>query len=639
MSTRHSISLFGPGQVVDLQGAALAMRSRKQLAMLAYLASEYSIAHTREALMALFWPDETTANAQNNLRVALSRLKEMASKTGAEDVDLLRVDRHTVQLHSAWVGRVDVNAFEALLTRTRQHSHAHRNQCAHCQAALKEAVNLYAGEFLSGLVLDDCTELAEWLFVQRERLRTQVIESYADLATFAETSNDLSAALEYAQCLIELDPLRELAYRQQMRVWAKRGNRNAALAAYARCRQQVQEALGIEPEPETQHLHAQILSGEMALVPQKASTTSPRHNLPQQLTSFVGRDDELAQLHERLTQPNNRLLSLIGPGGVGKTRLALQLALQLAQQIAAQPLMSFDDGVCFVPLAQVTTIEAIPSAIAEALHLLISPSEQSALDQLIAQIGNKHLLLVLDNFEHLMDGTGLLVTLLQRTPNTVLLVTSRERLDLVSEDCIELAGLPTPANANDASADQYAAVRLFVDRAYRRSKQFKLSAEERPHVVRICRLVEGFPLGIELAATWVGDFNCQEIVQALSSGLHDLKTTACDIEPARRSLRAVFQTSWRLLSEAEQRTLAALSVFQGGFSKAAALAVAGATQGLLSALRRKSLLRHDGSLRYRTAPAQQNLLAEPLIAWAMCQGRCEAESVASLDTSPMRFRI
>lgn len=584
------------------------MRSRKQLALLAYLATEHQNSHSRETLMALFWPEEAAPSAQNNLRVILSRLRELAGKlvaAGTTPDELLLSDRYSVQLHPAWLDRADANRFYQWLEGTQQHIHTKRSECAHCQAALVAAVQLYQGDFLAGFGLDDCPAFEEWLFIQRERLHLLVIEAYSDLAAYAEANLDLSAARHFAQCQVEIDPLRESAYRQQMRIFAKQGERSLALATFKRCRTILREELGLDPEPETLTLHAQILkpgllngTGDdqrqaetgLFLAESIAVVATPRTNLTQQLTPFIGREAELVQLHARLADPAYRLLSLVGPGGIGKSRLA--------QQVAAQSITTFADGVYFVSLAQVPTVASLPAAIAETLGIVFAANQKSPAEQLFEMIGARQLLLVLDNFEHLINGVDLLVALLQHAPKAVLIVTSRERLNLQAEDIFELQGLPVPPNSTDASAPHFAAVRLFVDRAHRLDKQFKLNAEQLSHIVRICQLVEGFPLAIELAATWIRDLTCQEIEAEVAAGLDRLETTLRDMDPQHRSLRAVFNASWRLLSVAERRTLAKLTVFRGGFSIAAARAIAEASPLLLGALRNKSLLRNAGSRRY-----------------------------------------
>lgn len=201
--SKPQLRFFGPGVIQAADGQPIPMRSRKQLALLVYLATEYQVVHSRGTLMALFWPEETTAGAQNNLRVTLSRLRELGSKlttppttatTVTPAADLLIINRNQVQLDPAWSAHVDVNRFNQLLTQTRHHTHPFRSQCGSCQAALHEAVQLYQGGFLAGLALADCPVVEEWLLMQRERLQLLALEAYSDLATYAEANGDLIAA-------------------------------------------------------------------------------------------------------------------------------------------------------------------------------------------------------------------------------------------------------------------------------------------------------------------------------------------------------------------------------------------------------------------------------------------------------------
>ncbi|MCE7988083.1 MAG: hypothetical protein DYG89_43515 [Caldilinea sp. CFX5] len=663
--SKPQLRFFGPGVIQAADGQPIPMRSRKQLALLVYLATEYQIAHSRETLLALFWPEETTADAQNNLRVTLSRLRELGGKLttpaatlGATPAaELLIIDRNRVQLHPEWIAHVDVNRFNRLLTQTRQHAHTFRSQCGSCQAALSEAVQLYQGSFLVGLGLDDCPDVEEWLLMQRERLHLLALEAYSDLATYAEASGDLVAARGFAQRQLEIDPLREAAYRQQMRILIKQGERTLALGLFARCRALLQEELGLDPEAETLTLYAQLRNASapddglaeglrgtvgMPLSNDGVVPAPPRTNLPPQLTPFIGREEELAELHARLATPTYRLLSIIGPGGIGKSRLA--------QQAAAQQLDNFADGVYWTPLAQTPSAASLPAAIAETVGLTFAATPQSPIMQLGEMLKSRELLLVLDNFEHLMAGVDLLLTLLQQAPKVVLLITSREQLNLQAEDLFELQGLPTPTSLTAGDAAHFAAVRLFVDRARRLDKGFKPTAEQLPHIVRICQLVEGFPLAIELAAAWIRNLTPREIAAEVAAGLDRLATTLRDVDPHHASLRAVFNSSWRLLSVTERRALARLSVFRGGFSVEAARIVAQASLLVLQALRHKSLLRSAGSHRYDMHALVQQFSAEALAtdpqeAAAVQRSHSHtfltllAEQAVALDTSAARQAV
>lgn len=654
------LRFFGPGVIQALDGQPIPMRSRKQLALLVYLATEHHIVHSREALLALFWPEEKTAAAQNNLRVTLSRLRELARKltpTKLPAAELLIIDRNRIQLHPAWRDEVDVNRFIHLLEETRRHAHTFRSQCASCQVVLREAVQLYQASFLAGLALDDCPALEEWLLIQRERLQLLALEAYSDLTTYAEANGDLVAARGFAQRQLEINPLREAAYRQQMRILSKQGERTLALGYFVRCRTLLQEELGLDPELETIALYEQLLmtsppSASAAeglhraagafLVDTSAVYAPPHTNLPPQLTPFIGREEELAELQVRLTAPTYRLLTIVGPGGIGKSRLV--------QQAVAQPLANFADGVYWVALAQTPTTASLPAAIAETLGLTFTATSQSPATQLGEVLKAKELLLVLDNFEHLIEGVDLLLTLLQQAPKVVLLITSRQQLNVQAEDIFVLQGLPTPASAADEQAGQFAAVRLFVDRARRLDKQFKLTADNLPPIVRICQLVEGFPLAIELAATWIRDLSCQAIADEVAGGLDRLETTLRDVEPHHASLRAVFNASWRLLSVTERRVLARLSVFHGGFSLETARSVAQAAPVVLQALRNKSLLRNAGSRRYDMHALVQQFSAEALATDAQEAAAVQrshthtfltllAEQTVTLDTSAARQAV
>jgi len=263
-----------------------------------------------------------------------------------------------------------------------------------------------------------------------------------------------------------------------------------------------------------------------------------------------------------------------------------------------------NDGVVFVPLEGVQTAAEIPAAIAEALGISFSGGSESPQAELLDILRDKQLLLVIDNLEHVIDdGAGLLLEIIQTAPDVMLLVTSRERLNVQVEDLFPLRGLPYPDTDTDPHAVRYAAVRLFVDRAHRINKGFGLSEDTLSYVVRICRLVEGLPLGLELAATWVRDFSVREIAASLAKDFDLLETDLRDISPRHRNIAAVFEHSWALLTPAEQEVLPQLGVFWGGFTLAAAKQVTGVSPLVLTRLRYKSLLRGSGVVHSDVAPS------------------------------------
>ncbi|MCZ7546925.1 MAG: tetratricopeptide repeat protein [Anaerolineae bacterium] len=295
---------------------------------------------------------------------------------------------------------------------------------------------------------------------------------------------------------------------------------------------------------------------------------------------FVNRPVSLAQIAQRLDQPECRLLTLVGPGGIGKTRLALEAA--------RQHLPEFRQGVYYVPLTAVSAPDFIVPAIANALDFTFR-DDMTPEEELIRHLDGKAMLLVLDNFEHLMSGAALVSRILVGTREVKILATARERLNLREEWLFTVEALRVPAEDDFENAAQYAAVQLFVQSARRIQPDFDLEPNWAA-VVRICQLTAGMPLAIELAASWVRLMTCDQIVAEIERSLDFLTTSLRNMPDRHQSIRAVFESSWDLLSEVEQEALRRISVFQGGFAREAAEAVAGVSLPTLTALADKSLL-------------------------------------------------
>jgi DNA-binding SARP family transcriptional activator/predicted ATPase len=566
----------------DSLPVAAALPAKGQ-ALLFYLAVTGQ-AHSRSRLAGLFWGDMPDEVARANLRLTLSRLRKELG--GA-----LAASRQEVALRAGY--RLDVAEFEQLATLPSSPD-----------LTLPTAVALYRADFLTDFELDESLEFESWMLAERARLRQLAQDLFYRLAQTGAEAGDLAHGIEAARHLLRLEPWHEEGHRQLMWLLAAAGQRSAALAQYEICSRLLQEELGVQPADETTALYQairqdqvprpELAPGPAAVVPTAvAPAAPPRHNLPPQLTPFVGREAEVARLLQRLGQPSYRLVTLVGEGGVGKTRLALVVARQM--------LPDFADGVWLVSLAGLAAPAALNKAgrerlenqiagtIAAAVGLTFSGAQEPKA-QLITYLRSLRCLLVLDNFEGLIAAAGLVVDLLAATTAVSVLVTSREPLHYQAEYVLRLKGLAVPETDLAAPLADYDSLKLLAERVERASGRLSLTPESLPDAVAICRFVNGLPLAIELAASWSRWLPLADILAALRADAAELQSTARDIPPRHRNLRALFHYSWRFLAEAEQATLAQLSVFRRAFDLEAAIQVTGATPARLWSLVDKSLV-------------------------------------------------
>jgi predicted ATPase/DNA-binding SARP family transcriptional activator len=593
-----SLGVLGSLQVLIDDTPVTTLESDKVCALLVYLAVEADRLHRRESLVGLLWPDCPEQVARHNLRQALFNLRLAIGDHTASPPYLL-ISRDAIQFNHASDFSLDLARFNAILHACEEDRRRGTGDPSIRAARLEEMVKLYRGEFLQHFFLEDSVEFEQWALVRREGLHQHVTDAHSDLANYYELHGDFQAARRHALRQLELDPWREEAHCQMMRTLALDGQRSAALAQYETCRRVLAEELGVEPSANTRELVEQIRTGKLKTKDESPSSipTAPIHNLPVSLTSFLGREQELIDLDRLIANPECRCISLVGPGGIGKTRLALQTA--------EQHRTDFAHGVAFIPLAPVGSVGAAIPAIASAIHLyFFGPDDPKV--QLINHLCEKQMLLILDNVEHfLMEGSPqaniveLTLEILQRAPGVKLLVTSREVLNLQGEWVFEVRGLAFPEAEQTEELDEYAAVALFIQRARRASPELAFHETDLAGIAHICRLVEGMPLAIELAATWVRTLSPAEIAQEIEGSLDALSASLRDLPERHRSMRVVFDHCWQRLSAKEQQVLSQLSVFRGGFSRQAAEQVAGASLPILSTLVNRTLLRRAAAGRYQ----------------------------------------
>lgn len=612
--SRLSFSLLGSVSIALDHIPVTRFRSEKARALLIYLAVESQQPHRRETLRGLFWGDQTDAAAGHNLSQTLIYLQQTFGKENV--AEFLDISRATLQFKRESDWWMDADELLALLRVCEQHSHRSIETCPACLARLHQAAALYRGEFLAQFFVNDSAALEEWLVVKREYFLRQVMVPLGILVAYYEQQGQaaLNRVIRYARQQIELEPWCEEPHRALMRAYAARGDPSSALTQYRRLAKILSDELGVEPSSETNALYKHLRAlnqplAEIVTAPGSHLPTS-NSNLPLPTTPLVGRGAELAQLSEQLALADCRLLTLLGAGGMGKTRLAIQLARENR--------LLFPGGVVFVDLADVATPDLIPGAMAAALQFSFQGAE-SPQNQIIKHLGSmtQDLVLLLDNFEQLVAGVGLLDEILKRAPHVTMLVTSREKLSLQGEWVFPVEGLNAPAGVPaqvESDWDISEAVQLFIQCAARAGSRAEgWSPAERRGAMHTTQLVEGMPLAIELAAAWVRMLTPIEIANEIERGLDILVSRDRNVPKRHMSIRAVFEQSWQLLSVTERHVLTRLSVFRGGFTREAAHEVAGALLGILSGLADKSLIKRTTAGRYRLHELVRQFAAEKLM--------------------------
>jgi predicted ATPase/DNA-binding SARP family transcriptional activator len=513
------------------------------------------------------------AQARGNLRHALSRIRKALPRTARSG---MVVDGPSVALDPAVVD-VDVAQFERLVADGRPE-------------ALEQIAGLYRGDLLAGLALAE-RPFEEWLTSERERLHELAIQGLGHLLVHQQKAGAAEPAVQTGLRLLALDPLQEPVHRAVMRLYARLGRREAALRQYQHCADALKRELSTQPEAETTQLYQEILRSRPSR-PDRAPVSGPAGgdpapgpvadllsasaaalreappptNLPAPTSELIGRAAALAEVTELLRA--HRLVTLIGAGGIGKTRLGLDVARELRP--------GFADGVWVAELAPLSDPGLVPVTVAVALGLTL-PAGAGSPERVAAALGTKRLLLVLDNCEHVIETAARLAeALLRANPHAHVMATSREPLRAPGEYVYRVLPLEVPAEGIEDHEDllEAAAVKLFVTRAQAVELRFSLDARTAAIAGAVCRRLDGIPLAIELAAARTAALGLEELAARLDDRFRLLSGGHRTALPRHQTLQATLDWSYELLSAIERTVLRRLAIFVGGFTLEAASAVA-----------------------------------------------------------------
>lgn len=610
------LRLFGTFSANDDDRVIDNFRSSRARALLTYLTIEYNTPLWRDRLAALLWSDMPDERARRNLSVTLTRLQNaLDSHTPGISEQLFNKSPHTIQMNPTAGLWCDALEFQQHLTAVSAHSHPDLQVCDECLAHLDAAVTLYRGEFLAGFAVGEAPLFDEWLTLARESYHHKMLGALNLLTECALARQEYQIARDYAQQQLTLEPWLEQAHYHLMVALVHLGKRSIALHQFERCRTHLEKEFGAVPGEAIQALYEQI-KHSLEVVPPELSRPGS-HTLPLPQNQFFGREQEQAQLETLLTSPETRLVTVLGSGGMGKTRLATKVGSMVRDR--------FPNGVWFISLvgveangekeARAALVRAINEVLPLAHHPNMAPEQL-----LVATLRSQKLLLILDNMEQLRESAALLSDLLRAVPHLKVLCTSRAPLKLHAEWLFPLEGLPVSLPSNHLSVhavpadDTPVGVQLFVARAQQHVPTFMLTAENCASLITICTATHGSPLGIELAAAMMRYRSPETLAVALQESLDAIYSKQMDVEARHRTLRAIFTSSWQLLEREEQFILGQLSLFRTPFTLESANAISGATAEHLDNLMDHSLLSRVGTLHYELHVLVREYAAECLTA-------------------------
>ena len=527
----------------------------KPLLVLCYLCLEGP--QERRYLAELFW--SASEHARRNLSTVLTRLRHLGPGIIESD---------------------EVNVWTTLACDAKD------LRTALVKGRSAEVLKLYQGSFLKGVNLRLGSELEEWVYTTRESFADKVRKTLIDLAAADGKKGRFERALVWAERAYNLEDaaLPSMLDSQRLYRLLLAGN-----SVYA-------ETFHKEISDSNLQLPTTTKEAQEHLLASQVQDHQVPHNLPDRGLPFVGRESDISEITKLLEQDDCHMVTLLGVGGIGKTRLALEVA---KQTLIYQPPK---DGVFFVPLESIKSVDTIPSALANVFGIELA-GQNPPQEQILRYLSKKHMVLLIDNFEHVIEANLFVAKLIEACPHLKVLVTSRQRLNIEKEWVFELEGLSYPSGSPTLErATYFDAIRLFVRRVKQVQNKYTLNQDQLEAIVKLCHLVGGMPLAIELAASWHKLYTTPDIVAELETSIDILETTHQDTPDRHSSMEAVFAHSWNLLAENEQIILVRLSVFSGGFTKEAALKVAGASLSSLTSLVDKSLIQSSPTGRFTIHP-------------------------------------
>jgi DNA-binding SARP family transcriptional activator/predicted ATPase len=545
------LRLLGVAEI-ELDGTPVTFVRRGTMALLAYLAVSQR-AHPRDLVATLLAGDSSEEQARKYLSNALVDLRQQLG-------EYIIASRQTVAFNAALPHRLDVVEFKRRAAAWLADDDA---------AELEAALGLYRDDFLTGLTLPGGTDFERWQYAQHEELRGQYVQLLQAQVEACIRRSAWSSGIAAGRQLLAREPWLENAHRQLMLMLARSGQPRAAIAQYLECRRALRDELGVQPVRETTALFNRL----------RAAVVPPLHNLPVPAAPLVGRREQVSLLLGLLAESNHRLMTITGLGGSGKTRLAVEVARRCASPGQQQSEHTFADGIAFVQLG--TGADAPSASEAAGRHIVraigmtlgIGDSGQTK-DPAVQRLGlfdetvasgeavvdylrGRAVLLVLDNLEHFRAGADALDDLLAQAPYVKVLATSRVPLQLPIEHVLHVDGLPVPDSADELEQSEASA--LFLQEARRVQLDYSLSADERPHLVRLCALLGGFPLGLVLAARWTPLLTCAALAAELGRGLNLLATSEADLPERHRGLATVLEETLRQLPADEQHLVRVLA--------------------------------------------------------------------------------